>query len=105
MIDSGDNDGFGISDAGPALLSALGDLKPNGTHWQFLRDPFVLEVTDDSMQSIGFIYAQTIEHSGVSTCSDSGSESDAFSSALVMGVAGSTVSDMRVDLSCSQGMG
>ena len=105
MIDSGDKDGFGISDAGPALLSALEDLNLNGTHWQFFRDPFVVEVTDNSMQSIGFIYAQTIEHSGVSTCSDSGSESDAFSSALVMGVAGSTVSDMRVDLKLLTGNG
>ncbi|KAL8929135.1 MAG: hypothetical protein Q9172_000570 [Xanthocarpia lactea] len=105
MIDSGDNDGFGISDAGPALLSALGNLSPNGTNWQFLREPFVVEVTDDSMQSIGFIYAQTIEHSGVSTCSDSGSESDAFTSALEMGVAGSTVSDMRVDLKLLTGNG
>ncbi|KAL8858877.1 MAG: hypothetical protein Q9178_004555 [Gyalolechia marmorata] len=105
MIDSGDTDGFGISDAGPALLSALGNLNPNGTNWQFLRAPFVVEVADDSMQSIGFIYAQTIEHSGVSTCSDSGSEGDAFTSALEMGVAGSTVSDMKVDLKLLAGNG
>ncbi|KAL8788916.1 MAG: hypothetical protein Q9213_001439 [Squamulea squamosa] len=105
LIDTGDNDGFGISEAGPALLSALERLNPNGTNWQFLRDPFVVEVTDDSVQPLGFIYAQTIEHSGVSTCSGSGTESDAFKSALEMGVAGSTVSDMRVDLKLLTGNG
>lgn len=105
MIDSGNNDGFGIIDAGPALLSAVGKLNTDGDNWQFLRNPLVVEVTDDSGQSLGLIYAQTKEHSGVSTCSDSGSEADAFKSALEMGVAGSTVSDMRVDLKLLTGSG
>ncbi|KAL8695616.1 MAG: hypothetical protein Q9224_003294, partial [Gallowayella concinna] len=105
MIDSGDNQGFGIMDAGPALLSAIGQLNSKGDNWQFLRNPFVVEVVDDGAQPLGLIYAQTKEHSGVATCSDSGSEADAFKSALEMGVAGSTVSDMRVDLKLLTGSG
>ncbi|KAL8800935.1 MAG: hypothetical protein Q9182_004817 [Xanthomendoza sp. 2 TL-2023] len=105
MIDSGDNEGFGIMDAGPALLSAVGQLDSNGDNWQFLRNPFVVEVTDDAAQSLGFIYARTKEHSGVTTCSEFGNEADAFKSALEMGVSGSTVSDMRVDLKLLTGSG
>lgn len=105
MIDTGDNDNFGISEAGPALLRALETVNPEGTSWQYLREPFVVEVTDDAAQSLGLVYAQTIEHAGVASCSDSGSESDAFKSALEMGVAGSQVTDMRVDLKLRTGDG
>ncbi|CAO1599636.1 hypothetical protein XANCAGTX0491_003352 [Xanthoria calcicola] len=103
MIDTGDKDSFGISEAGPALLRALQTVNPEGTSWQYLREPFVVEVTDDAAQSLGLIYAQTIEHAGVASCSDSGSESDAFKSALEMGVAGSQVTDMRLDLKLRTG--
>ena len=105
MINTGDSDNFGISEAGPALLRALETVNPEGTSWQYLREPFVVEVTDDAAQSLGLIYAQTIEHAGVASCSDSGSESDAFKSALEMGVAGSQVTDMRVDLKLRTGDG
>ncbi|KAL8811902.1 MAG: hypothetical protein Q9223_001411 [Gallowayella weberi] len=105
MIDSGDNEGFGIMDAGPALLSAVGQLNTHGDNWQFLRNPFVVEVTDDAAQSLGFIYARTKEHSGVTTCSDFENEADALKSALEMGMTGSTVSDMRVDLKLLTGSG
>ncbi|KAL8717748.1 MAG: hypothetical protein Q9225_005034, partial [Loekoesia sp. 1 TL-2023] len=56
MIDSGDNDGFGITNAGPALLSAIDSLNGAGDHWQFLEHPFVLDVVDGSGQSQGYIY-------------------------------------------------
>lgn len=106
MIDSGDNDGFGISNAGPALLSAIDSLNGPGDHWQFLEHPFVVEVVDGSGSSQGYIYAQTRqEHSEVATCSDRGNEADAFTSALEMGVDGTTVSDMRVDLKLLTGTG
>ncbi|KAL8836942.1 MAG: hypothetical protein Q9170_002703 [Blastenia crenularia] len=99
MIDSGDNDNFGITNAGPALLSAIDTLNGAGDHWQFLEHPFVVEVLDNAGQSQGYIYAQTRqEHSDVATCSDTSSEADALKSAIEMGVDGSTVSDMRVDL-------
>ncbi|KAL8748484.1 MAG: hypothetical protein Q9199_008183, partial [Rusavskia elegans] len=88
MIDTDDNDNFGISDAGPALLRALETVNPNSTSWQYLREPFVVE---------------TIEHAGVASCSDAGSESDAFKSALEMGVAGSKVTDMRVEFEVADG--
>ena len=106
MIDSGDDDGFGISDAGPALLAAIDSLNGAGDHWQFLENPFVVEVLDASGQFQGYIYAQTRqEHSDVATCSDSGSEADALRSAVEMGVNGSTASDMRVDLKLLVGTG
>lgn len=105
MIDNGDNEGFGISDAGAALLRALENLNPDGTNWQFLRDPFVVEVTDDSLQPLGLIYAQTDEHSGVASCTDPQNEAAVFQSALEMGAAGSTVTDMKVDLKLRTGEG
>ncbi|KAL8686867.1 MAG: hypothetical protein Q9218_006805 [Villophora microphyllina] len=106
MIDSGDNDGFGISNAGNALLSAIKTLNPAGDSWQFIEHPLVVEVTDSSGQAQGYIYAQTRqEHSDVATCSDSGSEMDSLTSALELGVSGSTVSDMRIDLKLLTGAG
>ncbi|KAI4241196.1 MAG: hypothetical protein LQ352_007485 [Teloschistes flavicans] len=106
MIDSGDNDGFGISNAGNALLSAIKALNPAGDSWQFIEHPLVVEVTDGSSQVQGYIYAQTRqEHSNVATCSDTGSEMDALTSAIEMGVSGSTVSDMRIDLKLLTGNG
>lgn len=106
MIDSGDNDNFGINNAGPALLSAVDALNGAGDHWQFLENPLVVEVVDGSGQSLGFIYAQTRqEHSDVESCSDRDNEADAFKSAMEMGVDGSTVSDMRVDLKLLTGTG
>ncbi|KAI4103717.1 MAG: hypothetical protein L6R37_003645 [Teloschistes peruensis] len=105
MIDSGDNDGFGISNAGNALLSAIKALNPAGDSWQFIEHPLVVEVTDNSGQVQGYIYAQTRQHSNVATCSDAGSEMDALTSAIEMGVSGSTVSDMRIDLKLLTGNG
>ncbi|KAI4179277.1 MAG: hypothetical protein L6R41_007933 [Letrouitia leprolyta] len=106
MIDNGDNDNFGIYNAGPALLSAVDALNGAGDHWQFLENPLVVEVVDDSGQSLGYIYAQTRqEHSDVESCSDRNNEADALKSALEMGVDGSTVSDMRVDLKSLTGRG
>lgn len=104
MIGSCDNDGFGITNAGPALLSAIESLNGPGDHWQFLEHPFVVEVVDGSWESQGLIYAQTRqEHSDVATCSDRGGEADALISALEIGVDGTTTSDMRVDLKLPTG--
>ncbi|KAL8851644.1 MAG: hypothetical protein Q9221_003481 [Calogaya cf. arnoldii] len=105
MIDTGDNQNFGIAEAGPALLRALETADPDGTPWQFLRQPFVVEVADGTGQSLGLIYAQTDEHAGVASCVEPGNEAQAFKSALEMGVAGSMVTDMRVDLKLRSGEG
>ncbi|KAL8951801.1 MAG: hypothetical protein Q9222_002250 [Ikaeria aurantiellina] len=107
MIDSGDNDGFGIREAGTALLSAVHQINGlAGDNWQFLEQPFVVLVTDSSKSALGYIYAQTRqEHSDVELCSDSGNEADALQSALEMGVAGSMVSDMRIDVKALTGTG
>ncbi|KAL8654723.1 MAG: hypothetical protein Q9226_003318 [Calogaya cf. arnoldii] len=105
MIDTGDNQNFGIAEAGPALLRALETANPDGTPWQFLRQPFIVEVTDGTGQSLGLVYAQTDEHAGVASCVEPGSEAQAFKSALDMGVAGSMVTDMRVDLKLRSGEG
>ncbi len=105
MIDNGNKEGFAISDAGAALLRALEFLNPDGTHWEFLREPFVVEVTDDSLQSLGLIYAQTDEHSGVTSCTEPGNEASVFQSALELGAAGTTVTDMRIDLKLREGEG
>lgn len=59
MIDSGDNDDFGIRNAGPALPSAIDSLNSPGQHWQFLEHPHVVEVVDLSDESRGLVYAQT----------------------------------------------
>ncbi|KAL8715446.1 MAG: hypothetical protein Q9220_000780 [cf. Caloplaca sp. 1 TL-2023] len=107
MIDSGDNDHFGVKDAGTALLSAVQKFNGiAGDSWQFLEQPFVVLVTDSSNSPLGYIYAQTRqEHNDVKLCSDTGSEADALESALEMGVAGSTVSDMRIDVKALTGTG
>ncbi|KAL8998757.1 MAG: hypothetical protein Q9188_006034, partial [Gyalolechia gomerana] len=62
--------------------------------------PFVVEVVASSGQSLGYIYAESRqEHSDVESCSDRDNEADAPTSAIMaMGVDGSTVSDMGVDL-------
>lgn len=100
MIDSDDNDDFGISNAGPALLSAVDALNVASDHWQFLENPFVVEVVASSGQSLGYIYAESRqEHSDAESCSDRDNEADAPTAAIMaMGADGSTVSDMGVDL-------
>ncbi|KAL9034116.1 MAG: hypothetical protein Q9180_005584, partial [Flavoplaca navasiana] len=71
----------------------------------FLREPFVVEVTDDSLQSLGLIYAQTDEHSGVASCTEPDNEASVLQSTLEMGAAGTTVTDMRIDLKLREGEG
>ena len=87
-----------ISSAGSALLASIQSHSPDGKDWQFLQQPFVVEVLNEQGKSQGFIYAQTIYHSDVVPCTDAGSERDAVVSALVEGVNGTTISDLRVDL-------
>ena len=106
MIDSGNDPKFTIDDVGAQLLDAIHALNPTQEDWTWLQKPFVVEILDSAGKSEGFIYAQTLEHSeAVNTCSDAGTERDALQAALAMGVDGSTVTDMRVDLKLPSGTG
>lgn len=60
--------------------------------------PFVVELLSPDAQTQGTIYAQTLDYSNVTTCSDQGSERDALEMSLVPGVDRTGVSDLRVDL-------
>ena len=106
MIDSGDDPKFSINDVGVELLNAIHALNPTPKDWTWLEAPLVVEIRDSTGKCEGFIYAQTLEHSqAVNTCSDQGTERDALQAALAMGVDGSDVSDMRVDLKLPSGTG
>ena len=106
MIDSGNDPKFTIDDVGAQLLDAIHALNPTQEDWTWLQSPFVVEIVDSTGKSQGLIYAQTLEHSeAVNTCSDAGTERDALQAALAMGVDGSTVTDMRVDLKLLSGTG
>ena len=106
MIDSGNDPKFTIDDVGAQLLDAIHALNPTQEDWTWLQSPFVVEIVDSTGKSEGLIYAQTLEHSeAVNTCSDAGTERDALQAALAMGVDGSTVTDMRVDLKLLSGTG
>lgn len=106
MIDSGNDPKFTIDDVGAQLLDAIHALNPTQEDWTWLQKPFVVEIVDSTGKSEGLIYAQTLEHSeAVNTCSDVGTERDALQSALAMGVDGSTVTDLRVDLKLPSGTG
>ena len=106
MIDSGNDPKFTIDDVGAQLLDAIHALNPTQEDWTWLQKPFVVEIVDSTGKSEGLIYAQTLEHSeAVNTCSDVGTERDALQSALAMGIDGSTVTDMRVDLKLPSGTG
>lgn len=106
MVDSGNDPKFTIDDVGAQLLDAIHALNPTQEDWTWLQRPFVVEIVDSTGESEGLIYAQTIEHSeAVNTCSDAGTERDALQAALAMGVDGSTVTDMRVDLKLLSGTG
>ena len=106
MIDSGDDPKFTIDDVGAQLLDAIHTLNPTQEDWTWLQSPFVVEIVDSMGKSEGLVYAQTLEHSeAVNTCSDAGNERDALQAALAMGVDGSTVTDMRVDLKLLSGTG
>ena len=106
MIDSGSDPKFTIDDVGAQLLDAIHALNPTQEDWTWLQRPFVVEIVDSTGKSEGLIYAQTLEHSeAVNTCSDAGTERDALQAALAMGVDGSTVTDMRVDLKLLSGTG
>ena len=106
MIDSGNDPKFTIDDVGAQLLDAIHTLNPTQEDWTWLQRPFVVEIVDSTGKSEGLIYAQTLEHSeAVNTCSDAGTERDALQAALAMGVDGSTVTDMRVDLKLLSGTG
>ena len=106
MIDSGNDPKFTIDDVGAQLIHAIHALNPTQEDWTWLQKPFVVEIVDSTGKSEGFIYAQTLEHSeAVNTCSDVGTERDALQAALAMGVDGSTVTDMRVDLKLPTGTG
>ena len=106
MIDSGNDPRFTIDDVGAQLLDAVHALNPTQEDWKWLQSPFVVEIVDSTGKSQGLIYAQTLEHSeAVNTCSETGTERDALQAALAMGVDGSTVTDMRVDLKLLSGTG
>ena len=106
MIDSGNDLKFTIDDVGTQLLDAIHALNPTQEDWTWPQKPFVVEIVDSTGKSEGLIYAQTLEHSeAVNMCSDVGTERDALQAALGMGVDGSTVTDMRVDLKLPTGAG
>ncbi len=106
MIDSGNDPKFTIDDVGAQLLDAIHALNPTQEDWTWLQRPFVVEIVDSAGKSEGLIYAQTLEHSeAVNTCSDARTERDALQAALAMGIDGSTVTDMRVDLKLLSGTG
>lgn len=106
MVDSGDDPNFSIDQVGDSLLSAIHTLNPGAKDWTFLEAPLVVEILDSKGAISGYIYAHTLEHSlAVNTCSDLGTERDALQAALAMGVDGTAVSDMRVDLKLLSGTG
>lgn len=106
MVDSGDDLGFSIDNVGSSLLTAIHTLNSAADDWTWLEAPLVIEIVDSQGKTSRYIYAQTLAHSlAVNTCSDQGTERDALQAALVMGVDGTTVSDMRVDLKLLSGTG
>ncbi|KAL9639282.1 MAG: hypothetical protein Q9164_001028 [Protoblastenia rupestris] len=98
MIESPSSPNFSIHSVGMELLGALEAHSKDGEDWQFLKQPFVVEIINRRGQSQGFIYAQTVYHSDVTPCSGEGTERDAVRSALTEGVDGTDISDLRVDL-------